>query len=88
MLSANAAVCWHGSAATSVWHLSPQAQASPDPAAPHQQLRPGFTPEPAPEPWYGAESALVVTALSHTQVCSVAGCQAVAVPLRPEGHCG
>jgi hypothetical protein len=55
---------------------------------PHQQLCPGFTPELAPEPWYGAESALVVTALSHTQVSSVAGCEAVTVPLRPEGHSG
>jgi len=54
----------------------------------YQQCRPGFTPELAPEPWYGAEGALVVAALSHPQVSCVSGCEAVSVPLGPERHCG
>lgn len=52
--------------------------------SPHQQLCPGFAPELAPEAWYGAEGALVVAPLSHTQVGTVAGGQAVTVPLRAE----
>jgi hypothetical protein len=52
--------------------------------SPHQQLCPGFAPELAPEAWYGAEGALVVAPLSHTKVGSVAGGQAVTVPLRAE----
>lgn len=39
----------------------------------------------APEAWDRAEGAGMVAALRHAQVGSVAGCQPMAVPLRPEG---
>lgn len=50
----------------------------------HQQCSPRFAPELAPEARYGTEGTLVITPLSHPQVCSVAWCEPMAAPFRPE----
>ncbi len=53
-----------------------------------QHIVPGLAAELAAEGGDGAESALVVAALSDAQVRRVARRQRVPVPLRPEGHRG